>query len=118
MRELRDYAEGAVEKGALAVILVGSLARGDYTAFSDADITIIIEKTDERPMDRTVRYMEPKMSIDIDLRVYAIKEIRIMIEKRARTIEEIAKHGILLGGDERIIEEIRKIMKIKHLGSP
>lgn len=28
MRELRDYAEGAIEKGALAVMLVGSLARG------------------------------------------------------------------------------------------
>lgn len=58
------------------------------------------------------------MSIDIDLMVYTIKEIRIMIERRARAIEEIAKRGILLGGDERIIEEIRKIMKIKHLGSP
>jgi len=35
MRRLREYAEKAVARGALAVILIGSLARGDYTARSE-----------------------------------------------------------------------------------
>lgn len=38
IKKLRDYAEKALEKDAIAVILIGSLAKGDYTAFSDADI--------------------------------------------------------------------------------
>ena len=41
-RKLREYAERAVERGALAVVLVGSLARGDYTAFSDADVVVVV----------------------------------------------------------------------------
>lgn len=108
MAELREYAKKTVEKGALAVILIGSLARGNYTAYSDADIIIITKESHERPMDRAAKYMEPKASIDIEPRVYTIKEIREMIRNRARTVREIAEHGILLEGDEKIIEKIKR----------
>lgn len=60
--ELIEYAKKAVEEGALSVILVGSLARGDYTAFSDADVIIIVEESKERPIDRIVKFMETKAS--------------------------------------------------------
>ncbi|MEM2927228.1 MAG: nucleotidyltransferase domain-containing protein [Candidatus Bathyarchaeia archaeon] len=108
MRELKEYAEMAVKKGALAVILVGSLARGDYTAFSDADIIIIVMESCERPMDRVMEYLEPKALIDIEPRVYTMKEIQVMMKRREKIIEEIAEYGILLHGDRRIIEEIRR----------
>jgi len=110
IRDLKDYAERVVERGALAVILVGSLARGDYTAFSDADIIIIVGESRERPMDRTIKYLEPKASIDIEPRVYTIKEIQKMMGIRAKIIEEIAKHGILLSGGKEIIKEIKQII--------
>ncbi len=41
MTKLEEYARKALMKGARTVILVGSLARGDYTAFSDADVVIV-----------------------------------------------------------------------------
>jgi predicted nucleotidyltransferase len=41
IKKLREYVEKALEKRAVAVILVDSIARGDYTAFSDADIVTI-----------------------------------------------------------------------------
>ncbi|MEM3740693.1 MAG: nucleotidyltransferase domain-containing protein, partial [Candidatus Korarchaeum sp.] len=50
LKRLVDYAERAVARGAKAVILVGSLARGDYTAFSDADIIIISDEVPENPI--------------------------------------------------------------------
>lgn len=108
INELREYAKRAVDKGALSVILVGSLARGDYTAFSDADIIVIVGKSEERPIDRIARFMETKASIDIDVRVYTLEEIKRMIENESRIIHEIAKWGILLGGDQKIIEDIKQ----------
>lgn len=108
MRELEEYAEKAVAEGALAVILIGSLARGNYTAYSDADIIIIVKESPERPIDRIARHLQPKASIDIEPRVYTMGEIREMIRNKARIIREIAEHGILLKGDEGIISEIKK----------
>lgn len=108
MRELEEYTEKAVKKGAIAVILVGSLARGDYTAFSDADIIIVVEESREKPVERLTKYMEAKVSIDIEPRVYTIKELREMIKNNAGIVREIAEYGILLGGDENIINEIKR----------
>ncbi|MEM0313039.1 MAG: nucleotidyltransferase domain-containing protein [Candidatus Bathyarchaeia archaeon] len=100
-----------MEEGALAVILVGSLAKGNYTAFSDADIIIIIKESHERPMDRIIKYQESRATIDIEPRVYTIREIYHMIMNNAGIIREIAKHGILLGGDEKIVNEIKQAAK-------
>lgn len=108
MRELEEYTEKAVKKGAIAVILVGSLARGDYTAFSDADIIIVIGESREKPVERLTKYMEAKVSIDIEPRVYTIKELREMMKNNAGIVREIAEYGILLGGDENIINEIKR----------
>lgn len=108
IKELKDYAKKSVEKGALAVILVGSLARGDYTAFSDADVVIIVKESKERPLDRIVKYIEPKATITIDPRVYTVDEVRKMVKEKARIIREIAEYGVLLCGDEKIYEKIRR----------
>uniref|UniRef100_A0A7J2U4D7 Nucleotidyltransferase domain-containing protein n=1 Tax=Ignisphaera aggregans TaxID=334771 RepID=A0A7J2U4D7_9CREN len=43
IKKLREYAEKALEKRAVAVILVDSITRGDYTAFSDADIVTLFD---------------------------------------------------------------------------
>ncbi|MEM2294468.1 MAG: nucleotidyltransferase domain-containing protein, partial [Nitrososphaerota archaeon] len=93
MRELEEYTEKAVKKGAIAVILVGSLARGDYTAFSDADIIIVVEESREKPVERLTKYMEAKVSIDIEPRVYTIKELREMMKNNAGIVREIAEYG-------------------------
>lgn len=111
MRELKEYAEKTVKRGALAVILIGSLARGDYTAFSDADVIIVVEESGERPIDRIIKYLEPSASVDIEPRVYTTKEIQAMAKRGARIIKEIIEHGILLSGNKEIIEEIRQAIK-------
>lgn len=42
--------------------------------------------------------IDSKLLITIEPRVYTIKEIQIMIERRAGVIREIAKYGLLLDG--------------------
>lgn len=109
--ELREYAKKALEKGALSVVLVGSLARGDYTAFSDADIIVIVEESGEKPMDRIIKFMETKTSVDVDVRVYTLEEIKNMMRCGSRIIYEIAKHGIVLGEKQKIVGWIKQTIK-------
>ncbi|HDD64354.1 MAG: nucleotidyltransferase domain-containing protein [Thermoprotei archaeon] len=106
--ELKGYAERAINRGALAVILVGSLARGDYTAFSDADVVVIADNVPSRPMDRIKDFLDPTLSVDVEPRVYTRDEILEMARRGSKVVEEIASYGILLAGDRKIFEEIIK----------
>ncbi len=108
LEKLREYAKKCVEKGAYAVILIGSLARGDYTAFSDADIIIICDNVPQRFIDRLTEFIDPSLPIDIEPRVYTREEILKMAKEKARIVKEILSYGKLLAGNEDIINEIRK----------
>jgi len=111
LRELREYAERTVAKGAKAVILIGSLARGDYTAYSDADVVVIADDVPERPIDRVLEFMDPTLTIDLVPVVYTTKEAVKMAEEGRRVIGEIISYGKLLAGDERLIETLRSKFK-------
>ncbi len=109
--ELKGYAERAINRGALTVILVGSLARGDYTAFSDADVVVIADNVPSRPMDRIKDFLDPTLSVDVEPRVYTRDEILEMARCGSKVVEEIASYGILLAGDRKIFEDIIKEFK-------
>ncbi|ARD85028.1 nucleotidyltransferase [Ferroplasma acidiphilum] len=51
----------------MLTILIGSLARGDCTPFSDADVIIITDSTRSE-----IEFMDPHMPIDIEPRVFTI----------------------------------------------
>ena len=107
MRKLREYAERAVAKGARTVILIGSLARGDYTAYSDADVVIVADNVPERPIDRLAEFIDPTLPIDLEPRVYTTREIIKMAEEGMRVVKEIISYGKILAGDKRLIDELR-----------
>ena len=107
IRELREYAERAVARGARAVVLVGSLARGDYTAYSDADVVIVSDNVPERPIDRLAEFIDPTLPIDLEPRVYTTREIIKMAEEGRRVVKEIISYGKILAGDKRLIDELR-----------
>ena len=108
IEELKEYARKALEKGAYAVILIGSLARGDYTAFSDADLVIIVGQTYRKPVERIKDYIDPSLSIDIEPRVYTIDELLRMAREKRRIVREILEHGILLAGNNDILKMIKE----------
>jgi len=108
IEELKEYARKALKKGAYAVILIGSLARGDYTAFSDADLVIIVGQTYRKPVERIKDYIDPSLSIDIEPRVYTIDELLRMAREKRRIVREILEHGIPLAGDEDILKMIKE----------
>ncbi len=111
MGELREYARRCIARGALAVVLIGSLARGDYTAFSDADVVVVVGEDSRRPLDRIVDYLDPSLSIDVEPRVYTLEELEHMARRGSRLVEEMLRHGILLAGDESILEKLRRSLR-------
>ncbi len=106
MEELRRYARRCVERGARAVILIGSLARGDYTAFSDADLVIVVDDASPRYIDRVAEFLDPSLSIDIEPRVYTVKELIEMARRGARVVREVVEIGKVLAGDRSILEKL------------
>jgi len=113
MKKLKEYSEKAVAKGVKAVILIGSLAKGDYTAFSDADILIILDETSKNPIDRIKEFIDPSLPIEIEPRVYTTNELLKMAKEKRRIIEEIINYGKLLAGDKKIIKAIKKASENK-----
>ena len=64
-----------MRKGAKLIILYGSLARGDYTATSDAGILIIrINSKIIRIIDRTLDFLDPSSPIDIEPRILTTEQ--------------------------------------------
>lgn len=69
------------EKKVKEIILFGSIARGDYGLYSDADVLIILEKSDKkRYFDRIpdlIGYFVNSL-IHVDIFPYTVEEIKTM----------------------------------------
>ena len=109
---LKNYAKDALRKGAKLIILYGSLARGDYTATSDADILIISDKfKDIRIIDRMLDFLDPSSPIDIEPRILTTEEFKTLIKKRDRFASEVLRDGIVLIGDMKLYREFKSLAK-------
>ncbi len=72
---LRGYAAALAEDpNVLAIILFGSLARGDATAGSDADVAVILKDSAEPFHHRIPAYLRPGVGIGMDVFPYTLPE--------------------------------------------
>jgi predicted nucleotidyltransferase len=79
VRRLRDYAtqELAVRPEMREVVLIGSLARGDWSARSDADVVVLVDRDDERGPFRGPKYAPTRgVGVAVDVLVYTPDEAR------------------------------------------
>ena len=104
MDKLKEYGNRCEAKGSILTILIGSLAKKDYSPFSDADI-VIINKTQKNIID----FLAPDMPIDIEPRLYAINEVYNMSKEKKRIVYEMVKNGIVLSGDKDLLDKIREL---------
>ncbi|MEN2975300.1 MAG: nucleotidyltransferase domain-containing protein [Candidatus Caldarchaeales archaeon] len=110
LREVKSYAEKIVGRGlAKLVVLFGSLAKGTYTPFSDIDILIVVEDIAKNPLDRIPVYIDPRLPLDVEPRIFTVEEFFKIVKERRKFAEEIIFHGLFLAGDERLLEEAKKI---------
>ncbi len=77
MAWLREYAERelASRPEVEEVRLIGSLARGDWSARSDADLVVIVDRAAERAPFRSPPYApHGKVPVSVDIFVYTREE--------------------------------------------
>ena len=101
LRRLREYAKSKAEAhGARAIILTGSLAKGNYAGTSDADILVIADNLPSQALERYALFSEPRMPIDVEPRVYTPEEFIDKIRKGDRYAHESLEIGIPLHGEQ------------------
>jgi uncharacterized protein len=90
MAELERYArdELGVRPEVSEVILIGSLARGDWSARSDADIVVLVDRTDRPGPFRGPDYA-PRCSpgVPVDVLVYTPQEQESWTPRFRREVE-------------------------------
>ncbi len=111
LEELRKYAKKCIEQGARMVVLIGSLARGNYTTFSDVDVVVVYDNAPPRYMDRIELFLDPSLPIDVEPRVYTSEELLTMAKECRLLAKEIAYHGKLLAGDSDLLDNVRDLVK-------
>lgn len=93
--ELRELARQAIikEPNILAIYLFGSRASGNFSARSDADLLIVIQHSDDRPIDRIPHYLEffVKAPVPVDVFPYTKQEI-----DKNPFAKKALKEGVLL----------------------
>jgi predicted nucleotidyltransferase len=108
LQKLKEYAQFKGEAyHAKAIVLTGSLAKGNYTGASDADILVIADNPPTRVVDRSVLFAEPKLPVDLEPRVYTTGEFRNKVQTGDRFAIESLEIGIPLFGKE-FFENLRK----------
>jgi predicted nucleotidyltransferase len=98
VEEVREAARWLVAErpGVLEIWLFGSLARGDATPRSDADLLIIVDRDDRRPMDRAPDFLRSLAGIrrPVDVIVATADEWRARAGDRFH--EEVQAQGLRL----------------------
>lgn len=72
----RWAAELGSDPQVLAVVLFGSLARGDHTAASDADVLVLLRESEEDFRHRIPRFLPLGLGVGVDVFSYTRAEAR------------------------------------------
>lgn len=111
LRRLRDYARSKAKAYKVkAIVLTGSLAKGNYTGSSDADILVIADNLPDCVLERYALFSDPEAPIDLEPRVYTPGEFSAMIRQRDRFALESLEVGIPLYG-ERFLKDLMRCLK-------
>ena len=93
IKKLRTAAEELkkVDNNVLEVFLFGSLAKGEAVPGSDADIVIVLKKSEKRIIDRITDFVDSfsDINIGVDIFPYTIEEIEEFKEEGNSLIEEM-----------------------------
>ena len=88
-----------------------SLQFGDYEWLpsSDIDLLIVVREAPENPLERISAYIDPKLPLDVEPRVFTVEEFFEVARERRRLAVEILTKGLFLAGREELLKEARRI---------
>lgn len=80
----------------MAVVLFGSLARGQATAASDADVLVLLSRSPLAFDERLLRYRPRDLGIGVDVFPYTLDEARDALADRWGMVEPAFREGVVL----------------------
>ena len=96
-RALQAYVQAlASDPEVLAIVLFGSLARGEATAVSDADILLILARSTKPFHARIPDYLRSGIGVPMDLFPYTLTEARRMLGDGTGVVSVALREGIWL----------------------
>lgn len=95
---LRTWAESLIQQNpaVLAVVLYGSLARGEAHAWSDADILILLRHSPKPFKERMGDFLPHTLPLPVEAFPYTTEEAQQMIQAQAGPPFAAAREGYLL----------------------
>ena len=100
IRKLKHIAGGIIEENpkVMEVSLFGSLAKGNYTGRSDADILIVLKEDSRRFIDRIPPYLAAFLYADVPVDVfpYTEEELKQLGKEKNSFIKRILDEKITL----------------------
>jgi predicted nucleotidyltransferase len=100
----REYARALSERLPVrAVVLAGSVARGDFNLWSDVDVLVVADDLPARLPDRLALLSADAFG-GIQVIGLTPAELRRAAQRSNRLVLDAAAHGILLAGDPRALE--------------
>jgi UTP:GlnB (protein PII) uridylyltransferase len=94
----------------LALILFGSLARGDYHPHSDADVCVVLPTTPPTPFAGYDQVVACDPSGVVQPVVYGPDQFRQMVRQANGLALEVLADGLFLAGDETFRQEIEQLV--------
>lgn len=107
-----------IGRNLISVIIFGSLAKGNYSGSSDADVLLVLK---DAPIDEGEKYRKynvVKASIPVQLFIYTIDEIIERIERGDTFIIEAVVTGKPIMGNEtyeKLLSLCRKVIREKSM---
>jgi predicted nucleotidyltransferase len=108
---LIDFLESVIELDPVAVILFGSLGRGEYLEDSDADVAVILREERVNILEEMRKLKEFDELGLIEVFPYGYRQFKDMIEDVNPFAFEILEGIIVYIGDERIVNDIYRTME-------
>lgn len=92
----------------LSVVLFGSLARGDATAASDADVLIVLRDSPADFGERLVQFKPVGLGVSVEVFPYTLEEARRALNERWGVVGVALEEGkMLLGRKDELAELLR-----------
>ncbi len=113
LARLRQWAtELGRDPQVLAVVLFGSLARGDHTAASDADVLILLRESEEDFRHRIPRFLPVGLGVGADVFPYTLEEARRSLTEGWGVVRAALAEGQVLfeRADDSPLPSLRRLL--------
>ena len=106
--KLRELAAKVVQENPAVqrVLLFGSLARGDYSPRSDADLIVVLADDSRRMMDRIPEFLEAFSTapVPVDVLPYTEAELDKMLEDDNFFVKRALREALVLASRQETID--------------